>query len=139
MKTQIAFLILISGLTISCNTTINKTDLIGKWAGYENDTTYMEVWFNDSSFLTWRADRGSIEINSYRFNEKDNSITISVDNFETTDYNLKIEKLNDKELAIGNVKVTRAFTRLTQEPMKIKYDDKKIHDELAIRSMKAKR
>ncbi len=99
-------LILIGTLTTSCNKTIEKDDLIGKWAGYENDTIYMEVWFNDTSFLTWRADRGAIEINSYRFNEKDNSIAVSIDNFKTTNYNLKIEKLNNKKLAIGNIKGT---------------------------------
>jgi len=139
MKSQIIFLILITGLSISCSTSINKTDLIGKWAGYENDTIYMEVWFNDSSFLTWRADRGSLEITKYRFNEKDNSIATSLDNFRNITYNLKIEELNDKELALGNIKVTRHFTRLTQEPMEIEYDNKKIYNELAIRSMKAKR
>ena len=139
MKTQIAFLILIAGLTISCNQKTNSENLIGKWRGYENDTVYMEVWFNDSLFLTWRADRWLFEVTPYRYNKQTKLISSSTDNFKSINYSLKAKELNENELVLTNEIGTWVFEKISIDNVKFKPDNKKVWDELALRTTEAKK
>jgi hypothetical protein len=74
MKLILTFFIL--SLFISCSNEITKHDLIGKWGGFQGDTTYIEAWFTDSLLLDWNADIYSHRVYSYLFNIKNKQLII---------------------------------------------------------------
>jgi hypothetical protein len=108
--------------------------LFGKWTGFVNDSTYYEIWANDSLFLTWNELGWSYDVVPYRLDKKDSLITTSIDNFHSFYYTIKINELTDNYLEIRNDFGEWSFEKISNESPLIEQNNEQIWEEIGNRN-----
>lgn len=132
--------LLILSIIVGCSTSVEKPNLLGKWAGFENDSSYTEVWFNDSLFLEWNADMYSHLIYSYKYEPAESKLIVMLpydgDSINTIDVNF----INSDSIELSDSKNSWTYSRIdlkTPDLAENRIDT--INFEIGIREKKARR
>lgn len=132
--------LLILSIIVACNSKIDKPNLIGKWVGFENDSSYTEVWFNDSLLLEWNADMYSHLVYSYKYEPVESKLIVMIpydgDSINTIDVNF----INSDSIELSDSKNSWTYSRIdSKTPNLAENRIDTIDFEIGMREKKARR
>ena len=107
--------LLILSVIVGCSSEIDKPNLIGKWAGFENDSSYSEVWFNDSLFLEWNADMYSHLVYSYQYDPADNKLIVMIPNDGDKINTIDVNFIDSGSIKLSDSKNSWTYRRIDSE------------------------